>query len=274
MVGESPTFFSLGDDELAGEDGFCNMVTGLDDDDEESKQQDSGLTETDMRRKVPFKEPPAALQSSTPMPSSSEIVSDLRVYYVNDRMAERPAGLADGTMKLRDLQAVCDKWEVQTSGTKAELQDRLTQFFAGKAVLQKGYTVPAKAKSKAAAASSGSAPLGYGCAKGSAADRGRLVTEVMMGNEDSRFFRPSTDPRMEETPKRDPKMGLLVPAECEVGQPCSLHGALPFLWQAYMVLRRKEPDAELYFECSDPNCKAFISFKEGVEQLQSRRAQG
>ena len=41
-------------------------------------------------------------------------------------------------MKVRELQAECDKWGIATGGTKAEIQQRLERLYEGKAVNRKG----------------------------------------------------------------------------------------------------------------------------------------
>ena len=139
-------------------------------------------------------------------------VQDLRVYYVNDLEDACPKYLKEDKLTLRELQALCDKWEVKVSGTKEEVRDRLVRFFAGQAVVQKGYSklyvqlrerelpssrdMPlaprpnykapptALAKAKASTSTASSTPTsGRGYAAG-AKDRGKAVTEMMMGNED------------------------------------------------------------------------------------------
>eukprot|EP00435_Cladocopium_sp_Y103_P006323 s1345_g2.t1 len=301
MVGESPTYFSLCED-LEDEEAYCDMV--FDDDEANEMQQDSGLSATDLRRKTNQSGRTEA-DASTPMPwvSSGESpmvpipVKDLRIYYVLDRDAERPDGLMEDKLSLRDLQSTCDRWEIKVTGTKAELRERLIRFFAGHAVVQKGYSklyvqmkekelpssldLPVKPKAKAkfkappvaltkaAASTSSMATPGRGYTSGSASDGGRVVVEtMMMGNEDCRFFRP-TEEHLQETPQKDPKTGIAVPEELEVGKP---HAAIvcPFCGRP-MVLRRHWSDSSLFFECSDPNCKSFISFKEGIEKLQASK---
>ena len=45
-----------------------------------------------------------------------------------------------GKLKLRDLQGMCDQWQVQTGGTKTEVMARLEQLFRGEAILKRGCT--------------------------------------------------------------------------------------------------------------------------------------
>eukprot|EP00435_Cladocopium_sp_Y103_P016261 s1186_g4.t1 len=210
----SPTYFSLCED-LEDEEAYCDMVFD-DDDDANEMQQDSGLSATDLRRKTnqTGRTCEADATTSAPWVSSEESplvpipVKDLRVYYVMDRAAERPDGLIEDKLTLRDLQSVCDKWEIKVTGTKVELRERLIRFFAGQAVVQKGYSklyaqmlekelpssldlpvkpkakakfkAPPTALTKAAASTSSMATPGRGYTSGSASDRGRVVVETMM----------------------------------------------------------------------------------------------
>ena len=303
MVGESPTFFSLGDD-LEEEEAYCDMVFDDGDSNINDMQQDSGFTETDLRRKTnqTGRTTESGTSGSTPWvkPEESPMVpipvQDLRVYYVNDLEDACPKYLKEDKLTLRELQALCDKWEVKVSGTKEEVRDRLVRFFAGQAVVQKGYSklyvqlrerelpssrdMPlaprpnykappaALAKAKASTSTASSTPTsGRGYAAG-AKDRGKAVTEMMMGNEDCRFFRPTAE-HLEETPKKDPKTGIAVPDELEVGKP---HAAIVCAFCGRpMVLRRHWSDSSLYFECSDPNCKHFTNYKDGLEMLRASK---
>ena len=286
MVGESPTFFSLGDvaDE---EEGFCNMVMG-EDGELHDMQQDAGDTELDSRRKaagsgaaVPVPLSPSDFNPDGPLVPIP--VKDLRITYVNSFEEVRPEGLLEGSLKLRELQNVCEKWDIKMSGTKAELQARLERFFRGDAVTQKGYTkiyvqlrlraswqsrdLPIAPKVKPKAKSSASSASG-GYAKASAADRGRFVVNQMMGNEDCRFFRPT------ETPRRDPRTGIFVPEEFEVGKqspfvPCVSCGA-------HMELCRHAGEEDyLFFQCPDlRTCRAILPFADGVAALEVAKGMG
>ena len=305
VVGESPTFFSLGDD-LEEEEAYCDMVFDDGDSNIDDMQQDSGFTETDLRRKTnqTGRTTESGTSGSTPWVNPEESpmvpipVQDLRVYYVNDLEDACPKYLKEDKLTLRELQALCDKWEVKVCGTKEEVRDRLVRFFAGQAVVQKGYsklyvqlrerelpssrdmplaprpnykappTALAKAKAKASTSTASSTPTsGRGYAAG-AKDRGKAVTETMMGNEDCRFFRPTAE-HLEETPKKDPKTGIAVPDELEVGKP---HAAIVCAFCGRpMVLRRHWSDSSLYFECSDPNCKHFTDYKDGLEMLRASK---
>eukprot|EP00435_Cladocopium_sp_Y103_P033927 s248_g8.t1 len=295
MVGESPTFFSLGE-ELEEDEAYCNMVKS--EDDETDMQQDSGYTETDSRRKAPKAK---AAGTSVPRPwtpGESPMVpipvQDLRVYYVDNFNDQIPKGLMEDQLRLRDLQAICDKWEVQTSGTKEQVRERLIKFFNGTPCVQKGYTklyvqmkertdafsptdlplMPtrskAKPKPKPAPAALTKAASAAGYPKASAVDRGRDVANQMMGNEDCRFFRPYTEQQLQETPKRDPKTNIKVPDELEVGVPCT---SVPCAFcGTAMVLLRHWSDSSLYFECPDGGCKHFTSFTDGIQKLQAATA--
>ena len=302
MVGESPTFFSLGDD-LEEEEAYCDMVFVEEDDvNVNEMQQDSGFTETDLRRRK-VSQPGRTLETfasgTTPWvhPTESPMVpipvKDLRVYYVADLEDACPKWLKEDKLTLRELQALCDKWEIKVSGNKDEVRDRLLRFFSGQAVVQKGYSKlyvqikekelpdaqdllvaprpkpkpPPKALAAASSKTRSTATSEQGYA-GGAKERGKAVAEMMMGNEDCRFFRP-TDEHLQETPKKDPKTGMAVPEELEVGKP---HAAIvcTFCGRA-MVLRRRWTDTGLYFECPDQNCRHFINFKDGLEMLQASK---
>ena len=105
LVGESPTFFSLGE-ELEDDEAYCNMVKS-DEDENQSMQQDSGYTETGSRRKTP--KTPKSEVSEDPPPWPNEKcpmvpipVQDLRVYYMdnfNDVLPKRPDGGLTSTPK-------------------------------------------------------------------------------------------------------------------------------------------------------------------------------
>ena len=293
MVGESPTFFSLGDvDDEA--DGFCNMVYGGDEDEAGEMQQDAGQTELDERRKIAKASSPdpamAPWTGETEGPMVPVPISDLRIHYVNSFEEVTPDGLMKGDLKLRDLQNVREKWELKMAGTKAELQQRLERFFRGEAITQKGYSklyvqlrlrsafrpsdlpIAPKVKTKPKAKSSGASSSG-GYSKASAADRGKYVVGQMMGNEDCRFFRPSEDCRFfrpSETPRRDPKTNIPVPEEFEVGKASPL--VLCHLCERGMVLCRHDVDGHLFFNCPDlEGCNARITFKEGCDRLAGHR---
>ena len=43
-------------------------------------------------------------------------------------------------MVVRELQATCDEWGIQTSGSKGEIRERLRLLFSAEPVLRKGCT--------------------------------------------------------------------------------------------------------------------------------------
>ena len=63
---------------------------------------------------------------------------DVNVIPVKDLNGARPVNLPQ--LRVRELQCDCDRWGIQTSGTQAEIVERLEQLYAGKAVAKKGCT--------------------------------------------------------------------------------------------------------------------------------------
>ena len=160
-----PTFFNLEDaeddqDELQMSEAHCFMVRDADDE-EQSMQQDAGYTELDDRRKPPktYAESDWERVSASPMPSgerdfthlpemsarhvseSQEIIrpviqASVEVKEVENMASEKPRDL--GSLKAFELQALCDKWGIQTSGSKKDLVQRLDALFKGEPVPKKG----------------------------------------------------------------------------------------------------------------------------------------
>ena len=339
MVSESPTFFSLGDAQDEA-DAFCNMVHG-DDKEASDMEQDSGFTEGDVKRKKPSIAPsdsswdvvdgsvhgyaatPTVAEPWVRGPDESRLeeylmthpvkIEDMRVSYVPSFKDVIPAGLMEKTLKVRELQSLCEMWNIHVSGSKAELQARLERLFEGKVCIMKGFSkryvvikegngplpyhlaypetlpaaqqelIPPKAKALALTKATSlitpssfttvsSTPIPKIAPK-SAAARGKFVVDQMLsGNEDCRFFRSSVG-QADETPKRDPRTGILVPEELEINQRCSR--VLCMACGSGMVLRRNKEDRGLFFGCSRySRCQATRTFKEVVDMWGASSSSG
>ena len=169
-VSESPLFFSLRQDD--DQDGYCDMVIH-DKDGKESEatrmEQDSGATELDGKRKKtagamasyadsegwecvasPFvseqlpeqlpenDRPTVARQESEEQLVITVPKKDVQIVYVES--FQELLGEDLDSKLLRDLQQMCEKWGIQTSGKKDDIKSRLRQLFGGQAVLRKGCT--------------------------------------------------------------------------------------------------------------------------------------
>lgn len=172
LVGETPLYFSISEDEGLSEDGHCNMVGDGSDSD---MQQDSGHTDTDDRRKMrPAYEPsmtdweaisdtsqgyvsqaypmvPWIPDASDSTVSGKEVIAEVtsvRKVRAQDVTELQIPCLSEvvpenlSKMKVRELQTECENWGIQCSGAKGELLDRLNKLFKGEMVLKKG--CPAK----------------------------------------------------------------------------------------------------------------------------------
>ena len=180
LVGDQPLFFNLGDDEIEGdaEDVYAFMV-GPGDQEEDLMVQDMGKNEYDDRRKQRSEASDSdtwttriseAVESSlvndehksyataeAPKPWISDVEKNaleirekvqitldiptekltvLSVENVKDILPDKPIS----EMKVIELQHECLQWGLHTSGLKAQLADRLTDFFAGKPVPKKGHS--------------------------------------------------------------------------------------------------------------------------------------
>ena len=172
LVGDGPLLFSLDDDD--GEETHAAYMIGPGEKEEDQMQQDAGLNDFDERRKTSASQAVSPRSSSTwehvapndiptayagtttiagpwlgsgsqqvaeitsqvdwMVPVASEKMSLLYVNSFQEVMPDTPIM----EMKARELQAECEHWNLQTSGTKAQMQDRLNSFFRGDAVLKKG----------------------------------------------------------------------------------------------------------------------------------------
>ena len=164
-----PLFFSLGADDEQ-EEQFCNMVR--DTDGEKDMDQDAGDTYLDKRRKEAKADPESdssaweAVAPPYPMASSSAVPEEfapfvprrdaqkpkekdqhiivsvpadkIKKIHVKSLALARPAGVEE--MRVRELQADCDRWGIAVSGSKSEILLRLRRLYGGEMVLQKGCT--------------------------------------------------------------------------------------------------------------------------------------
>ena len=159
LTGEAPMFFGLRDHNQ--EEAHCNMIYH-DEDSEKAMDQDAGKTPLDDKRKPAktsvyagdwlYVEPPCPSERGTEplavkpekvkkerkeeqmiIKVAAEDIEDIRVLSF---ASARPVGLND--IKVHELQADCDRWGVQTSGTKEELRNRMVKLYEGEAVLKKG----------------------------------------------------------------------------------------------------------------------------------------
>ena len=162
LVGDEPLLFSLDDDD--GEETHAAYMIGPGEKEEDQMQQDAGLNDFDERRKTSASQAVSPRSSSTwehvapndiptayagtttiagpwlgsgpqqvaeitsqvdwMVPVASEKMSLLYVNSFQEVMPDTPIM----EMKARELQAECEHWNLQTSGTKAQMQDRLNSF--------------------------------------------------------------------------------------------------------------------------------------------------
>ena len=171
MVSSEPAYCNLGDldeDELQlvmeDDPELCYMVHGVDSE-EERMVQDAGYTEQDDKRKKPatsyaesewdkISEPPMPgvmlwrSETTSTTPTGSRLISStheevirptvtaqietLEVESLND---SRPQSMKE--LKVYQLQELCNKWGIQTTGSKQDLKDRLETFCRGEPVPKK-----------------------------------------------------------------------------------------------------------------------------------------
>ena len=177
-----PCFFSISDDEEAG----YAVHPDAGDTSQDEMDQDSGKSKLDEKRKSrayapstsDWKEAPAPFVTDGGYPSfgpqggeessggqDSQRVfvpikvkkEDVNVIPVKNLAGARPVNLPQ--LRVRELQCDCDRWGIQTSGTRAEIVERLEQLYAGKAVGKKGCAKKfVQLKAVGATASTTSAP--------------------------------------------------------------------------------------------------------------------
>ena len=172
LVSPEPVFFQLGFDDEDGE-AFCNMAGS-----EDEMEQDAGLTELDLRRKkvasysqgsesewdkvsmgYSQEAVPYVPESSYTMPVNEEhdptkmsrfvqetqgvirppLHAKIEVREVSSFSEVQPKNLK--AMRGYELQAECDRWGVQTGGSKSELLHRLQDLFSGAEVPKKRCSV-------------------------------------------------------------------------------------------------------------------------------------
>ena len=312
-VAEQPAFFTI--DDSGDEDGFCNMVAGIPDsssEDDRDMAQDSGRTELDDRRKAAatsggylstsdwdYIEPPMPgrsegtatflLPEAKPAKKKHNKVEDqvpVTIHVPKEDVEEikvktlaeaQPARLRD--LRLRELQCDCDRWGIATSGTKAEVQDRLERLYAGQAVKKKNCTkkfVRLVAWSAATSTSGpGTAPTArtavttarrYPTTASSTSSAATTEEQPKIGG----TFRSSGGSPQEAT--ICPRTGLEVPRGMEIGGPvpnlsCMACG-VP------MVLRRRRDGTAFFFGCSNfptaRSCKYTLELDEGLAMVQTK----
>ena len=135
-------------------------------------------------------------------------------------------------LRLRELQSDCDRWQVQTAGTKAEVLERLSRLYRGEPVLKKGCTTryiklrelkdkfAETAGTKEQARSAEKVRSSGSMAKGTAA----LATTPSQPEVGCRIFRSyaSSSSQGEAAEKMvDPRTGLEIPPGLELGKPVS-----------------------------------------------------
>lgn len=171
LVSSEPTLFNLGEsedeDDLVMSEAHCFMVR---DEDEESMTVDVGYRGyTDGRRKTAYSEGSWEAVSEVPMPDrgassfmtspqstedeppvgrmvaeTQEVIrpkvkAKVDMVEVPSLGQARPKNLS--AMKVFELQQLCDRWNIQTSGTKQELRERLEALFRGEEIPKKRCTL-------------------------------------------------------------------------------------------------------------------------------------
>ena len=63
----------------------------------------------------------------------------IKKIHVKSLALARPVGLEE--MRVRELQADCDRWGIAVSGSKSEILLRLRRLYGGEMVLQKRYQI-------------------------------------------------------------------------------------------------------------------------------------
>eukprot|EP00439_Symbiodinium_sp_Y106_P051141 s6716_g6.t2 len=164
LVGDQPLYFSLREDN--DDEAFCDMVIGGSSSEEEM-EQDAGRSPLDDKRKAavtytggaespetdagweqvapPFvTEGPAKLEMPTEKKTEQKeesmrpLMVKIHEVAVLNLKALIPESL--NGMVVRELQATCDEWGIQTSGSKGEIRERLRLLFSAEPVLRKGCT--------------------------------------------------------------------------------------------------------------------------------------
>ena len=310
-VAEEPAYFTIGDS--GDEDAFCNMVLGKAPDSDSSEgemAQDSGRTALDDRRKAP-RPGQGYTQSSEweyvppPMPGLGEamepILPEIRptkgkakketeevqmmikvpkenveVIRVKSLYEARPANM--GELRLRELQCDCDRWGIGTSGTKAEVLDRLRKLYVGEPVTKKhctkkfvklvefggptSTTSPGRAPTTRMAASSSSAAASATLTSSATAP---LRTQGPTSAVVSGTFRNSGGNRHDER-IICPRTGMEVPKNMSVGQPVASLSCM--VCNVPMVLRRRRDGTAFFFGCGNfagaRSCRYTLELDEGL----------
>ncbi|CAE7262954.1 GIP [Symbiodinium sp. CCMP2456] len=283
LVGDSPLYFSLNDGD---EDGYCDMIL----DTPTEMDQDDGNSELDEKRKHPMpKARPEARASTTaewefvsevppfpfetdgpdyheapfatsPVKDRSQHVimpvktEDIEVHTVKSFAETMPVDLEG--MIVRDLQGDCDRWGIQTSGTKAELISRLQQLYRGGLVLRKGCSkrwvqlkehegslIPEGARGYAASSVAG--PEGPG----------RIFRPYVPGTKDTRSTAPSAAAKKKGDEKKVcPRSGLEIPSSLAVGEVVPQIGCL--VCKCPLVFRQRLDKTGYFF-----GCRNFVTAK-------------
>ena len=313
FVSEAPLYFSLNDGEG---DGYCDMILASPGE-EGDMDQDDGLTELDEKRKHSVPQPrtedpattsnagwelvseappfpfeggggtfesefPESVAHQRPKDLEQTVVvpvkaKDIEVHDVVSFAKVMPLRLED--LLLRDLQGDCDRWGVQTSGSRGEIIARLRRLYRGELVLRKG------------------------CSKRWVQLRehhGSLVPEVGQGYRPStdetskakgpcRIFRPSSSAASRETETASestdtgtkyktrqivcPRSGLEIPTNLVVGEIVSEIGCV--VCKCPLVLRQRLDKTGYFFGCKNfvtaRRCKFTLDLPEGLSLYEKAR---
>eukprot|EP00439_Symbiodinium_sp_Y106_P007836 s217_g1.t1 len=298
LTGESPMFFSLRDDD--NEEAHCNMIYHQDSDSSGDNEmaQDAGRTELDDKRKPAthagytsdwlYVEPPFSPEPGLGHPSLGSLedaakkkkkdktatkerkeeqmvikiaAEDIEETRVLSLASARPVGLND--MKVRELQADCDRWGVRTSGTKEELRERLNQLYAGEAVLKKGCS---KRRIRLVEAPPGPSSSRIFRSYGSSSSAAAPSTSYSAGPLPMPTKEPTTKFSDDLGPTVDPRTGLYIPEGMAVGNP--VREIRCDVCDVAMVLRRRRDGLGYFFGCGNfpgpKQCGFTRRFDEGV----------
>ena len=326
-VSADPTYFSLEDldedeAELVLTEAYCMMVHTTEDDDEKGgMDQDAGYTELDDRRKKPDTYADSTdweKVSETPMPRSSnyhhpeptiattttalgrsiadqqevirpKIKASVETVEVESFAKAVPKNLE--TLKAFELQSLCEKWGIQTSGSKQDLRDRLEQLFNGGAVPKKNCTV----KFLRLVEETPSMRT-LGCGDGVPVDRGKgsgIFRSYIMESEKGKASGSQEPPvlraqrgvqergaaayasmaktGMPKNNKKMPKAKEIGLDDLELGE--SLDDMACYKCTAPMVLRQNRSDAGYFFACSQfpkTRCSFTRPLFEGLDILNGK----
>eukprot|EP00439_Symbiodinium_sp_Y106_P054517 s748_g7.t1 len=314
LVSEAPLYFSLNDGEG---DGYCDMVLASSEDGE--MDQDDGATELDGKRKLEKPQPRPDVTAAASS-SGWELVSEVppfpfeggdaslrpelfeRAAVCEDRVLEQqvvipvkakdievheivsfaktmPVGLEK--MIVRDLQADCDRWGVQTSGTRAEVLARLRQLYRGELVLKKGCTkrwvqLREYAGSLLPMAAQGYEPKDSKATTSAGPCRIFRTSAIAASTENAAASSRDTSsaPRMPTI--ICPRSGLAVPPELVVGEIVPQIGCV--VCKCPLGLRQRLDKTGYFFGCYNfakaKRCKFTLDLPEGLQLYEKARRGG